>query len=211
MYKKARLHFKKNDPKLHKLSLEHELDDLKISDDLFRDIVSTIVGQQLSGKAADTIFGRFESLFPAKAIVPEKILKLSDEEMRACGLSGAKTKAIKDLAQKVSSGEVDIEKLPTLPDERVLEVLMKVKGIGPWTAEMLLMFSLGRTDVFSMGDLVLKKGLMALHGWKKLPSDKKVSEVLKKWSPYKTYAARLLWRIKDQKKPGVIRKEYEGK
>ncbi len=211
MYSKARLHFKKNDPKLHKLSLEPELDDLKVSDDLFRDIVSTIIGQQLSGKAADTIFGRFEALFPAKLITPEEILKLSDEKMRKCGLSGAKTKAIKDLAQKAASGEVDVKKLPTLPDEQVVSELIKVKGIGPWTAEMILMFSLGRTDIFSMGDLVLKKGLMAFQGWKKLPSDKKMAEALKKWSPYRTYAARLLWRIEDQKKPGAIRKEYEGK
>jgi DNA-3-methyladenine glycosylase II len=211
MYKKARIHFKKNDPKLHKLSLEHELDDLKLSDNLFRDIVSTIIGQQLSGKAADTIFGRFTELFPAQLITPEGILKQKDEKLRSCGLSGAKARAIKDLAQKVTANEVNIENLPSLSDEKVREELMKVKGIGPWTAEMILMFSLGRADVFSLGDLVLRKGLMALHGWKKLPSDKKIAGILKKWSPYKTYAARLLWKIEDRKKPGTMRKEYEGK
>jgi DNA-3-methyladenine glycosylase II len=211
MYKKARLHFKKTDPKLHKLSLEHELDDLKISDDLFRDIVSTIIGQQLSGKAADTIFGRFIELFPAKTATPETILKLADEKMRSCGLSGAKTNAIKDLAQKVSTKEVDMETLPSLPDEEVLQSLMKVKGIGPWTAEMLLMFSLGRTDVFSMGDLVLKKGLMTHHGWKKLPSDRKIVQALEKWSPYRTYAARLLWKMEDVKKAKTSKKKNKRK
>ncbi|HEU5114333.1 MAG TPA: DNA-3-methyladenine glycosylase [Candidatus Paceibacterota bacterium] len=211
MYKKARLHFKKHDPRLHAASLEYEIEDLEQSDDLFRDIASTIIGQQLSGKAADTIFGRFEALFPGKLILPEEILKLRDEQLRACGLSGAKARSIKDLAAKVISGDVNIERLPLLPDEEVMQELTKVKGIGPWTAEMVLMFSLGRTDVFSMGDLVLKKGLMSLYGWKKLPSARTVSKVLNSWSPYRTYAARILWKIEDRKKPGALRKEYEGK
>jgi DNA-3-methyladenine glycosylase II len=200
MYKKARLHFKKNDPKLYALSLEHELDDLKVSDDLFRDIVWTIIGQQLSGKAADTIFGRFEALFPARLITSEGILKLSDEKMRGCGLSGAKARAIRDLAQKTLAGDVDIKKLPILPDDEVLTELTKVKGIGPWTAEMILMFSLGRTDVFSLGDLVLRKEIMNLHGWKKLPSEKRIAQTLSRWSPYRTYAARLLWKMADRSK-----------
>ena len=178
MYRKARLHFEKNDEKLHKIAMEFELDDLRASEDLFRDIVWTIIGQQLSGKAADTIFARFEALFPDKAVTPEGITSLSDEAMRACGLSGAKARAIRDLASKTLSGDVSIDKLPTLSDEKVAEELTKVKGIGPWTAEMVLMFSLGRADVFSMGDLVLKKGLMNLYGWKKLPSEKKIAEVL---------------------------------
>src|SRR5581483_2292340 len=141
MYSKAQKHFKKHDPLLHKASLEFELEDLKQSEDLFRDIVWTIIGQQLSGKAADTIFERFEALFPGKLITPKKILKLDDVKMRSAGLSGAKSRAIKNLAEKVLAGDVDIEALPSLPDEKVLEELMKVTGIGPWTAEMILMFS----------------------------------------------------------------------
>jgi DNA-3-methyladenine glycosylase II len=209
MYKKAQNHFKKSDPRLHKASLEFELDDLVQSDELFHDIVWTIIGQQLSGKAADTIFERFELLFPGKLITPEAILNISDEDMRKVGLSGAKARAVKDLAQKTIDKVVDIEKLPTLSNEQVLDELVKVKGIGPWTAEMILMFSLGRTDVFSMGDLVLRKELMKLYGWKKLPSEKKIEKILKSWSPYKTYAARVLWKLGDQRKKGVIRKKYQ--
>jgi DNA-3-methyladenine glycosylase II len=206
MYKKARLHFKKNDPKLHQASLEFEIEDLKRSDDLFRDIVWTIIGQQLSGKAADTIFERFQKLLPGGLVVAEKIMKLSDEEMRSAGLSGAKSRAIKDLSQKVLSGELDLDRLPSLTDVEIVEELTKVKGIGPWTAEMLLMFSLGRTDVFSMGDLVLKKEIMNLHGWKKLPSERKLAKVLARWSPYRTYAAKILWKIADRNKARMPRK-----
>src|SRR4051812_11922177 len=105
MYKKARQHFKKNDPRLHAASLEFEIEDLKQSDDLFRDIVWTIIGQQLSGKAADTIFERFVNVLPGGFVVPEKILKLKDVEMRGSGLSGAKMRAIRDLSEKVLSGK----------------------------------------------------------------------------------------------------------
>lgn len=206
MYSKARLHFKKHDPVLHKASLEFELEDLKQSEDLFRDICWTIIGQQLSGKAADTIFERFAALFPSKIITPEKVLGLSDESTRSCGLSGAKSRAIKNLSEKVLSGEVDLSKLPLLNETEVLAELMKVKGIGPWTAEMILMFSLGRADVFSKGDLGLQKGLMHVYGLKKLPSDKKLLEITTKWSPYRTYAARILWKVADKQKARPPRK-----
>ncbi len=206
MYSKALLHFKTHDPLLHAAAAEFEIEDVKASDDLFRDIVWTIIGQQLSGKAADTIFERFVKLLPNDLVLPEKILKLSDEKMRSAGLSGAKARAIRSLSEHVLSGDVDLEKLPALPDSDVLTELTKVKGIGPWTAEMILMFSLGRTDVFSRGDLGLQKGLMHLYGWKKLPSDKRLSAVIAKWSPYRTYAARILWKIADKKKARIARK-----
>ncbi len=200
MYKKAQLHFKKTDPKLYRHSLEFQIDDLELSDNLFIDITQTIIGQQLSGKAADTIFARFEALFPAKQITPEIILETSDDRLRSAGLSGAKVRSIKDLSEKIISKEINLTKLPTLSDNEVLEELLKVKGIGPWTAEMLMMFSLGRTDIFSMGDLVLRKELMNIRGWKKVPTEKKLTKALSDWSPYRTYAARILWKIADRRK-----------
>ncbi len=203
MYSKAQLHFKKTDPKLYKHSLEFQINDLILSDSLFIDITRTIIGQQLSGKAADTIFARFEALFPLKQITPEAILKLSDENLRSAGLSGAKVRSIKDLSGKTISNEINSEKLPTLPDKDVLGELLKVKGIGPWTAEMLMMFSLGRTDIFSMGDLVLRRELMNLNGWKKVPGEKRLAEALSRWSPYRTYAARILWKIADRRKNSI--------
>lgn len=206
MYSEARKHFKKHAPLLHSAALEFEIEDVKRSDDLFRDIVWTIIGQQLSGKAADTIFERFVKLLPDELVIPENIIELSDNKMRGAGLSGAKSRAIRDLSVKVISDEVNLETLPSLSDQEVMAELTKVKGIGPWTAEMILMFSLDKTDVFSLGDLGLRKGLMHLHGWKTLPSDKKLLAVIEKWSPYRTYAARILWKIADKQKARIPRK-----
>lgn len=206
MYSHALAHFKKNDPLLHAAASGFEVADIAPAGDLFRDIAWTIIGQQLSGKAADTIFERFAALFPGGKVVPEHISKLTDVNLRSCGLSGAKARAIRDLSAKVLSEELDLAQLPSLPDVDVIIELTKVKGIGPWTAEMILMFSLGRTDIFSMGDLALKKEIMNLYGWKKLPSQKKIDAILAKWSPYRTYAAKILWKIADKKKARVPRK-----
>ena len=200
MYHKAKAHFKKVDPTLHAAALIHDIADVTASADLFRDIVWTIIGQQLSGKAADTIFGRFELIFPGKKVTPEAILKIHDVKMREAGLSGAKTRAIKSLAENVISGSLDLSALPSLENEAVIAELTKVKGIGPWTAEMLLMFSLGKTDVFSQGDLGLRKGMMILYGLKKMPSERTMKRLTAPWSPWRTYASRVLWRVADTQK-----------
>jgi DNA-3-methyladenine glycosylase II len=202
MYSKAKLHFKKADPILHQAAVDFEIPDLKISENLFEDIVWTIVGQQLSGKAADTIFQRLREQVAtySPAFTPEALLEMTDEEMRACGLSGAKSRAIKNLCEKIVAAELDLAAVALLEDQAVVDELTKIKGIGPWTAEMILMFSLGRTDVFSTGDLGLRKGAMELYGLKKLPDEKKLLLLAKKWSPYRTYAARVLYRVADRKK-----------
>ena len=206
MYKKAKQHFKKTDPLLHKAALGIDIDEILPSTDLFRDIVWTIVGQQLSARAADAIFARVLILFPGRRITPARMLKLSDETMRQSGLSMAKVRAIKAFALAVERKELTLLKLATSTDEEVVVELTKVKGIGPWTAEMVLMFSLARPDIFSRGDLGLRKGMMELYGLRKLPSDRRFQKLLDAWSPYRTYAARILWKISDQKTKRVGRK-----
>lgn len=205
MYAAAKRHFKKVDPLLHRASLEHHIDDVAPSQDLFRDIVWTIIGQQLSSLAANAIFARFQKLFARGRITPQTVLKLSDDTMRTCGLSGAKVRAIKNFAGIVRSGQLDMKTLHLSEDALVIYELTKVKGIGPWTAEMVLMFSLGRTDIFSAGDLGLRKGIVQLYGLKKFPSDKKLASITKKWSPYRTYAAKVLWKVADKNKNRVAR------
>ncbi len=211
MYKKAQAHFKKVDQKLYKASLLCEIEDSIKSDDLYRDIIWTIIGQQLSGKAADTIFGRFKKLFPGETFTPELVKKLRETKMRGVGLSGAKTRAVQDLTEKVLKGELDLNKLPFLKDEEVVAELIKVKGIGPWTAEMILMFSLGRTDIFSTGDLALRKGIMKIYNLKKFPNEKKLKKIIEAWSPYRTYAAKILWKIIDEKGLARTTEIREGK
>ena len=200
MYRKAKNHFKKVDKILHKAARQFDIDNLSPSKNLFEDIVWTIIGQQLSGKVADTIFGRFKKLFPIGKVSVKNILTLSEEKMRKCGLSGAKARAIKSLAEHIVSGKLKINKLNNLSDEEVMTELTQVKGIGPWTAQMILMFSLARADIFSKGDLGLRKGIMHLYGMKQMPSDRKMDSLTVVWSPYRTYAAKVLWRVADKAK-----------
>lgn len=207
MYHLAKKHFKKIDPVLFRAAQKHVIEDIKLSKDVFHDLVHAVVNQQLSGKAADTIFSRLESLIGRGRgshkkgfVTPSAILKVRTSSMRRCGLSEAKTRTIQGLARAVADGELDLVMLHEHPDEEVIELLTSVKGIGPWTAEMILMFSLGRVDIFSKGDLGLRKGIMKLYGLKKLPSDRQMEKLSRAWKPYRTYAAKVLWRVADESK-----------
>ncbi len=208
MYRRAKLHWKKADPVLYRAALLHDVDNIRRSHDVFGDLVHAIVNQQLSGKAAATIYGRLEALVAKKtgrkAITSKAIDALSVSAMRKCGLSEAKVKSIKSLANAVI-GKRGVDKLDLInihlhEDEKIIELLTAQKGIGPWTAEMILMFSLGRQDIFSKGDLGLRKGIMRLYGLKKMPNDRMMDRLAKQWSPYRTYAARVLWRVADGRK-----------
>lgn len=197
MDKKIFAHFRRVDPTLfsvlqkipHKKHLAPER-----SKDLFADLVETIICQQLSDKAGATIFGRFQKLFAPGKVTPELVLRLSDEKIRSVGTSRSKVGFIKHLAQHVIDGTIQLKKLKNLSDEEVIATLTKLKGIGPWTAEMFLMFSLGREDIFSYGDLGLRNAIKKLYGLKKDPTKKQMEAITRKWSPYRTYAARILWR-----------------
>lgn len=158
----------------------------------FEDLVDAICSQQLSGKAAKTIFGRVKEKLGG-SITPLPIIKIDTEELRKCGLSYAKCSYVKDLAQKVKSREVKVESLDKVEDEEVIKELVAVKGIGRWTAEMFLMFSLARPDVFPVDDLGIKKGFEKTTGkkWNKVSSAKFAQ---KNWAPYRTIASWYLWR-----------------
>lgn len=198
MNKKALEHFKKTDLKLYEIALKIELIDLSAPKDFFIDIVDSIISQQLSGKAATTIFNRFKGLFPNEKITPEKLLKIPDEKIRACGISYSKIKYIKGVAQAVVDKQVDLNSLSDLSDDKVIEELVKLKGIGKWTAEMFLMFTLLREDVFSAGDLGLKNAIIKHYGIKN-PKDKDLLRISKKWSPHRSVASRILWKSLETK------------
>ena len=200
MYKKAKNHFKKVDPRLYAIAQKHDIPDILPSETLYEDIVWTIIGQQLSGKAGDTIYGRFELLFPKKKITPKGVLCLSEATMRGAGLSGAKVRAIRSLSEMIISGDLELKTLTEKTDEEVMNELTKVTGIGPWTAEMVLMMSLGRTDIFSKGDLILKRQIMEIYNIKnEKNAERKIDTIIARWSPWKTYAAKVLWRSKNDK------------
>ncbi len=193
MYKKALLHFKKVDPLLYKYAQLIEIEEREISNDYFFDLCDSIISQQLSVKAGNTILNRFKALFPDEKITPEKVLALSDETIRGVGISYGKISYIKDLATKVLSKEIILEDLVNATNEEVIETLVKIKGIGPWTAEMFLMFTFNRPDVFSVGDLGLKNAIQKIYGVEK-PTTKQMLEIATKWSPFRTYASRVLWK-----------------
>lgn len=194
MSHKAREHLRKADPKLSLYMERIQLEDLMKSKNLFSELCDIIISQQLSGKAAATIFERFKKLFPNKIVSMDRLLTLSNEEIRTCGASWAKVRSLKDLATKVSNGSVKLHLLDEMSDVEVKNHLIQIKGVGPWTAEMFLMFALVREDVFSMGDLGLKKGMMKVYGFRKDPSLAQIEKIVSRWKPYRSYASRILWK-----------------
>jgi 3-methyladenine DNA glycosylase/8-oxoguanine DNA glycosylase len=163
----------------------------------FTAITRSIVFQQLSGKAATTIYNRFAALFPDDTPNAITLLELADEQLRSVGLSRQKTGYLRDLAQRVKSGELPIDKLHELPDDEIIDALVAVKGIGRWTAQMFLMFRLGRPDVLPDLDLGIQKAIQRAYRMRKLPTPKRVSEIGAKWAPYRTIASWYLWRSLD--------------
>ncbi len=195
-------HFEKVDPALVKILKEINFvdwfgDEVLDSNLIFKSLCKTIVGQQLAGKAADAIFGRFSNLLNNK-IVPEELLKLEEQAIRDVGLSWAKVRSVRHLAQKVYEGSLQLENLEKMMDEELITELSKVKGIGRWTAEMFLMFRLSRENIFSWGDLGLKNGLKKYLG-KDNPTTEEMITVVENWSPYKTYGAIAMWYLLDNR------------
>lgn len=165
----------------------------------FQALVRSVTFQQLNGKAAETILGRVLALYPAKKFPsPEDLLATPDEKLRAAGLSRNKTAAVKDIAAKTIAGVVpDSRAIKKLSNEEILERLTSVRGVGPWTAEMLLMFTLGREDVFPVTDFGVRKGFALTYGLKELPSPKELLAHGEKWRPHRTTASWYLWRAVD--------------
>jgi DNA-3-methyladenine glycosylase II len=163
----------------------------------FTAISRSIVFQQLSGKAASTIYGRFAALFPDGTPVADALLDMPDETLRAVGLSRQKIGYLRDLSERVVAGAVPIDTLHELSDDEIIAALTSVKGIGRWTAQMFLMFRLGRPDVLPDLDLGIQKGIQRAYRMRKLPTPKKVLEVGAKWAPYRTVASWYLWRSLD--------------
>ncbi len=198
--KKIKSHFKRIDPVIYKVILKMKLEVLvqsKSSSGHFSKLCKEIIGQQLGSKSARAIVKRFDKLFTSKKISPENVLTLSDKDLRNVGMSWSKASYIKDLSEKVKSKKVKLNNLHKLGDEQVIEELSKVKGIGPWTGEMFLIFTLGREDIFSHGDYGLKRAVQKLYGFKDTPNEKQINKIVKKWSPYKSYGSLALWRSID--------------
>src|SRR5215471_12021261 len=154
----------------------------------------SIVFQQLSGKAASTIFSRFHALYPANAPTPQAVLETSDERLRSAGLSRQKIGYLRDLSARVADDSLPLHEIHEMADDDVIEHLVQVKGIGRWTAQMFLMFRLGRPDVLPELDLGIQNAIQRAYRMRKRPSPAQVRKVGAKWSPHSTVACWYLWR-----------------
>jgi 3-methyladenine DNA glycosylase/8-oxoguanine DNA glycosylase len=216
--RKALNHLRKSDPVIRGIIENVGPYRIQYGPPEFHSLAEAIVYQQLNGKAAETIFNRFAAL-AGEPLTPQGILKLNDEQMRGVGLSKQKSSYLKDLAAKTASGELDFARLSQLPDNEVIEHLTRVKGIGVWTAQMFLMFSLKRENVLPTGDFgvrmaiykhyldvqrnrTAKKSAGAKKGRKrkiKLPTPAQMEKIARCWEPYRSVACWYLWRSLDTK------------
>ena len=162
----------------------------EVNPDLFDDLIDSIMGQQISTAAHNTVRKRISEKFGR--LTKEKICSLSDEELQGVGLSWRKVSYIRDFTNKVISGEFNIDSLYAMDDEQVIKELVKLKGVGRWTAEMVLTFSMQRPDVLSYGDLAIRRGIMKLYNMENL-SEEEFHNLTDKFSPYRTTAALYFW------------------
>lgn len=204
--KKVFSHFKIVDEKIYDILTNMDLapwikseNELNNRSGYFQALCKQIVSQQLSGRAADTIFGRFTNLFPQKKPDPKILLKIEDQKLRDAGMSWAKASYVKNIAKEILEDNVKWDLFNLMDEKSIIAELTKIKGVGVWTAEMFLMFTLGREDVFSYGDLGLKKGIEKIYNLKK-PNPKQIKTITEKWIPYRTYGSVALWKSLENEK-----------
>jgi DNA-3-methyladenine glycosylase II len=188
----------KLDPVLGKLMEKCGPIEITLEEDYFLSIASAIVGQQLSNRVADVLWSRLVEL-AGETIYPERILWLEDEALRQIGISYSKIKYLNALATAVIDNTLQLNQLHLFDDEEVIRQLTMVKGIGPWTAEMFLIFSMGRMDVFSVGDGGLQRAVKWLYGLEEVPGKEELLRISSRWKPYRTIASLYLWRAIDDK------------
>ncbi len=160
----------------------------------FHCLARCIVYQQLSGKAADTIFRRFQELCGVRTLHPAAVLALEEAAMRSAGLSGQKARYVRDLAEKSASGQIQFRRLPRLRDDEIIEQLTQVKGVGVWTVQMFLMFALERLDVFPVLDLGVRKGMERVYEIDPAAKAPAYEAVAERWRPYRSIGAWYMWR-----------------
>lgn len=191
--KKAVQHFKRVDPILASAIQKTTWVERKRSTDPFIGLCRIICGQQLSVKAAGSIFEKFSTLFPRQKPTPKALLEIDIPTLRSAGLSEVKCRSLHDLALHIETKKLPLKKFSSLSDEEISETLIRIRGIGPWSIEMFLMFYLNREDIFSPGDLGLRNAIKKLYNKRSVPTPEEAARIAEKWSPYRSYACRILW------------------
>lgn len=168
---------------------------INIRNDPFQSLVESIIYQQLAGKAANAIYNRFINYYNNKQITPTLILNSPNDNLKKVGLSNRKINYLKDLALHVYDGRINLEELPKMNDEEIINKLVNVKGIGRWTSEMFLIFSLGRQDILPVTDLGVRKAIQKIYSLSELPKPNIMMEIAKPWRPYRSIATWYLWKF----------------
>jgi DNA-3-methyladenine glycosylase II len=191
----AKRHLAKKDKVLRKLMKAYPDGDLRTRGDAFQTLARAIAGQQISVKAAQSIWGRFVTC--AGKVTPASIAVLTDESMRACGLSGSKVRYLKDLASHFDTGRIKPRRWSRMDDEAIIEDLVRVKGIGRWSAEMFLLFHMMRPNIFPVGDLGLQRAMERNYNDGEPLSKDEMREIARVWQPWSTVATWYMWRSLD--------------
>ena len=196
----AGLNLLKRDKKMQVLINKFGRPDFNLGQDYFQSLLRSIVFQQLSGKAAQTIYQRLVNLIPETSnLCPHEVLKLDKDEMRKAGLSFQKINYVRNLADYFVNNSFEKKDVERMTDQEISKELIQIKGIGQWTVDMFLMFTLNRADILPYTDLGIQKGIMKILNMKKLPTKKEMENCSRKWRPYRTIACWYLWRIADDK------------
>ena len=199
--RKALLHLKKSDPVMRAIIERVGPCKMQFGEPRFHSLAEAIVYQQLNGKAAVTIFKRFSTL-AGDPLTPAGILKLTSEQMRSVGLSKQKSSYLFDMAERAHRGELDFSRLGEMSDDKVIEHLTQVKGVGVWTAHMFLMFTLQRPNILPTGDFGVRTAIKKYYNKRKLPTPEQMEKIAKPWEPYRSIACWYLWQSLDVKTIG---------
>ena len=196
--RKAINHLKKSDPVLAAIIERIGPFRMQYGEPTFHTLAESILYQQLNGRAAETIFNRFTAL-AGDPLTPQGILKLSDTQMRGVGLSRQKTAYLRDLSEKAAAGLLEFERMPDMSEEEVIAHLTQVKGVGVWTAQMFLMFTLRRPDILPVGDYGIQAAIKKYYKKRKWPKPAVMLKIAKPWAPYRSIASWYLWKSLDMK------------
>mgnify|MGYP001296457111 CR=1 FL=1 len=194
---KSALEVLDKDSEMQKLIKKYGAPSFEPKNDYFQSLMHSIVFQQLSGKVANIIYQRLINLLPDNKIIPKEVLMLTNEEMRQVGLSSQKTNYIKNLADYFDTNLFNSNKVEKMSNEAISKELIQIKGIGQWTVDMFLMFTLNRSDIMPYSDLGIQKGIKILFNLNKLPTKNEMKNISIRWKPYRTVACWYLWKIVD--------------
>lgn len=198
-WQEAEDYLREKDPRLTPFIDKYSPCKLHSGQDYFDNLCESIICQQISNKAAESIMTRFRKLFSTGVATPKALRSFTDEELRSAGVSPQKMKYIRDLAEKVQAGLLQLDKIDELSNSEIEKQLLQVKGIGPWTVTMFLIFALNRTDILPIGDLGIKKAMQNIYGLPDLPTPEAMWQIAAPWHPYETVASWYLWRSLENK------------